>query len=306
LDSRSPFPAVRSGRTVRDSPVFTYRRVPGTPPIGVTHWGADHGGQHIPHLEAHAHDFLVVAFVEGGGGRLRIEDRYLPIEAGDLLVVAPGEVVSPEWTGDLAGVWAAFFPVDVVDSRAGGALSWRAHPLLFPFVGSRAGGAQRLRVPEEQWSAWSRRFAELERELAERREGFGEAAQALLTLLLIELARLTDDVAEHLRMQDEPLLAAAFDVIEQRYGEPVSLRDVADAVGLTPGHLTTVVGRRTGRTVQQWLTERRMTEARRLLADSRLPVAAIATRVGYRDTGYFIRRFRAVHGVTPNAWRRGG
>jgi AraC family transcriptional regulator, transcriptional activator of pobA len=67
-----------------------------------------------------------------------------------------------------------------------------------------------------------------------------------------------------------------------------------------------VVGRRTGRTVQQWITERRMREARRLLADTDLTVTEIAPRVGYREAGYFVRRFRTAHGVTPGAWRRAG
>ena len=101
----------------------------------------------------------------------------------------------------------------------------------------------------------------------------------------------------------EPLLAAVFDVIENRYQEPISLRDVADALALTTGHLTTLVGRRTGRTVQQWITERRMREARRLLADTDVTIGEIAGRVGYRDAGYFTRRFRAAHDMTPHAWR---
>jgi AraC-like DNA-binding protein len=58
--------------------------------------------------------------------------------------------------------------------------------------------------------------------------------------------------------------------------------------------------------VQQWITERRMREARRLLADTDLTVAEIARRVGYRDAGYFVRRFRTAHGVPPVAWRRAG
>src|SRR5438128_399902 len=77
--------------------------------------------------------------------------------------------------------------------------------------------------------------------------------------------------------------AAVFARIEARFHGNISLRDVAAAAGLTPGHLTTVVGRRTGRTVQQWITERRMREARRLLAHTDLTVAEIGTRVGYRD-----------------------
>ena len=32
----------------------------------------------------------------------------------------------------------------------------------------------------------------------------------------------------------------------------------------------------------------------------------IAHRVGCREAGYFVRRFRAEHGVPPAAWRRAG
>jgi AraC family transcriptional regulator, transcriptional activator of pobA len=67
-----------------------------------------------------------------------------------------------------------------------------------------------------------------------------------------------------------------------------------------------VVGRRTGRTVQQWITERRLAEVRRLLAETDLTLQAVAGRVGYADVGYLIRRFRTAHGVPPQEWRRAG
>lgn len=306
-DSASPWAQTApTGRLVAGAPVFGLRRTPGVPPIGVTRLEPGHlpNGElrHAPH----AHDFLVLVYFERGGGRLSVDGRSWEPGSGDLYVIAPREVVDPGWTGDLAGVaaWTAFFPVDVVDARAGDGLSWRAHPLLFPFVGSRLGGVQRLRVPEAQRRQWSGRFEALSRELTDRPDGFADAAQALLTLLLVDLSRLAADVVGHLAGQDEPLLAAVFDAIERRYAEPISLREVAQEVGLTPGHLTTVVGRRTGRTVQQWLTERRMSEARRLLSTTALPVEAIARRTGYQDSGYFVRRFRAAHGMPPGQWRR--
>jgi AraC-like DNA-binding protein len=68
--------------------------------------------------------------------------------------------------------------------------------------------------------------------------------------------------------------------------------------------LTTVVRRKTGRTAQQWLTERRMAEARKLLREGDLTVESIATRTGYRQTSFFIRQFKQRHADTPAAWRR--
>ena len=299
-----------SRRNVDGVPVYGYARTPGLPPVGVSRLvEAGHPAGEWARRGAHAHDFLVLVFFEHGGGELRVDGRSWSVATGDVFVVAPGEVVVPEWNHRVAGAaaWAVHFPPDAVEQRNPGTLgSWRAHPLLFPFVGHRAGGTQRLHVAEPDRPAWTRRFAELDRELRERREGYADAALATLTLLLVDLSRLAADVPGHLRLQDEPLLAAVFDVIEERYSEPISLRDVADAVGMSAGHLTTVVGRRTGRTVQQWITERRMTETRRLLTDTDLTIQAVATRVGYRDAGYLIRRFRAAHGVAPQEWRRGG
>jgi AraC-like DNA-binding protein len=117
----------------------------------------------------------------------------------------------------------------------------------------------------------------------------------------VGVSRLSADVAGELRLADEPLLATVFERIE---AGAASLADVARAVGLTPGHLTTVVRRRTGRTVQQWIAERRMVEARRLLAGTDLTVAAIAERAGFHDPSYFVRTFRRAHGLTPLQWRR--
>ena len=110
---------------------------------------------------------------------------------------------------------------------------------------------------------------------------------------------------DNLRRSGEPLLADVFAVIDRRHAEPMSLRDVAREVGMTPGHLTTVVRRRTGRTVQEWIIERRMAEARSLLADTDLPVGEVARRVGMSDPGYFSRQFRRTHGMSPRRWRAG-
>ena len=241
---------------------------------------------------------------------MRLGEREWQVETGDAYVVAPGEVIG---TGNAAGGfpgaagWSVSFPPEVLGSQAPGAfLSWRAHPLLFPFVRGAAEGAQRLRVPQQEQASWSERLAALDGELQERRDGYREAVLSHLTLLLVELSRLATDVVGDLRFTDEPLLAEVFGFIEERYPERISLKDVAQAVGLTPGHLTTVVGRKTGRTVLEWISERRMAEARRLLVGTDLSVEEVARRVGYGDPGYFVRSFRRAHGATPLGWRRAG
>ena len=255
----------------------------------------------------HAHDFLVLLYVEAGEGTLRVDDHDWSLSAGDAFVIAPGAVVTPDVIGhpELVRAWLVFFPTAAIGPGAQSSLvSWRSQPLLSAFAHRRARGAQRLHVPLPDRTVWGQHLSALHDELRSRAEGYPEAARALLTLILLRLARLDSDVVNDLRAGNEPLLASVFEVIEARFGQPLSLRDVARAVGLSPGHLTTLVGRRTGRTVQQWIAERRMREARHLLDTTDLAVTVIASRVGYRDAGYFTRHFRRDHGVTPTAWRQ--
>ncbi len=71
--------------------------------------------------------------------------------------------------------------------------------------------------------------------------------------------------------------------LEERYAEPISLKEVAATVNLSPGYLTTAIKERTGRTMVEWIGERRMGEARRLLAETDESTENVGSRVSYDD-----------------------
>jgi AraC family transcriptional regulator, transcriptional activator of pobA len=264
-------------------PVYQYRADSVTPPVSVIR--ADGILEH----EVHIHDFPVLWYAE---------------RAGVVYVVAPGAAVNPNQVPHRDSGLGVFFDPAALDGDGRSPWpSWRAHPLLFPFVHGQSSGLLQLTVPAHRQPQWSSAIESIETELAERKEGYRQAALAHLTLLLIDVARLADDVVGDLRRSGEPLLAEVFTVIDRHRGEPLSLRDVASELGVTPGHLTTVVRRRTGRTVQEWIIDRRMAEARSLLSDTELSVAEVARRVGMSDPGYFSRQFRRTHGTSPRDWR---
>nr|WP_304441338.1 AraC family transcriptional regulator [Mycobacterium sp. 852002-51057_SCH5723018] len=280
----------RPARIVRHRegvPVYQYRTNPDTPPVSVLRPGS---GDLIEHGR-HIHEFPALWYVPA---------------AGLVHVVAAGEVLDPARMGDPhAGVAVSFDPAALGQDGRSPWPAWSAHPLLFPFLHGHAGGILRLELPAARRSAWDAAIRSIETELTGRQEGYRQAALAHLTLLLIDLARLAGPVVAELRRSGEPLLAQVFEAIDRRLAEPLSLRDVAGELGMTPGHLTTVVRRRTGRTVGEWIIERRMAAARRLLAETDLPVAEVARRVGVPDPGYFSRLFSRTHAASPRNWREG-
>ena len=288
------------------APVYSYVRTPGTPAVDVHRLPvrADSSHTHTPH----AHDFPLIACFERAGAVTQFAGRIRVVEAGDVHLVAPGEVTAAPLSDDAdtgSVGWSAFFAPDVLGSQGPqGVLGWHSHRLLHPFAPGGPDSDTRLSVPPEDRPRWSAHFAALATELEEGHEGYADAVVAHLTLLLVQVARLAQAQTGRRCLEADPILDAVFASIETTFREPVSLRDVADAVGLTPGHLTTVVGQRTGRTVQAWIAERRMVEARRLLLDTDLLVQHVAEQAGFTDASYFTRRFRRDHGLAPGRWRR--
>jgi AraC-like DNA-binding protein len=294
---RTRLRAVRADGT----PVYRFDASPGVPPVWVMRFDDRHVEDPLPADHRHAHDFHVLVYVENGGGDVRLDGALRPLRVGELITVPPGHVIG---VGDgqpqIRRAWAVSFVPDAVPALAGvPPVLWATHPLLAAFDDVRC-----TAVPADRRALWAGWFEELRDETADPSQvGAADAARALLTRLLVEVARVC--VPAIGSVGADPLVTRVLEVVEARFAEPVSTASVARELGYTAGHLTTVVRERTGRTVLDWLTERRMAEARRLLAETDLPLSAIASRTGFRDAAYLTRRFRAWHGTTPLRWRRG-
>lgn len=100
------------------------------------------------------------------------------------------------------------------------------------------------------------------------------------------------------------VVARARTLLESDLAQPVDLEQVAEACGMSYERLRKVFTAATGQPPARWRLERRVAEARRLLADPHLALADIARRLGFADRFHFGRRFRQVAGVSPGAWRR--
>jgi AraC-like DNA-binding protein/quercetin dioxygenase-like cupin family protein len=289
-------------RTVRSdgTPVYRYEQRPGLPPVSVMHLDTETDEGNLPPAHRHAHDFLVLVYVEKGGGSFGVDGAERSLHAGEVHALPPGQVIE---VADIAQLvhcraWSVAFTPDAVPALASvSPLAWTHHPLLALFVP----GAERAVVPEPDRARWSAWLADLAEELADpARLGARDAAAAVLTRILAAAARLAPSAPS----AQDPLVVRVFDEIEATFREPVSAGDVARALGYTPGHLTTLVRQRTGRPLLEWITERRMTEVRRMLRETDLPLGVVASRTGLRDATYLVRRFRGRYGTTPERWRR--
>lgn len=100
-----------------------------------------------------------------------------------------------------------------------------------------------------------------------------------------------------------PKLRRVLRFIREHLHDPVSVADLAALVNVSPFHFSRLFRARTGKAPHQFVIERRLEEAERLLLETDTPVVRIARRVGYRDASHFAALFRRHLGLTPSMYR---
>ena len=81
-------------------------------------------------------------------------------------------------------------------------------------------------------------------------------------------------------------------------------KDVAKAVNVTPNYLSGQFKKETSGTISDYIRQRRIDTAVRLLNTTDLTIQEIGERVGIGETSYFSRQFKAVIGMSPMEYRK--
>jgi AraC family transcriptional regulator len=93
------------------------------------------------------------------------------------------------------------------------------------------------------------------------------------------------------------------DYIEAHYASEIAIGDLARVVGLSPAHFSRAFKAATGLSPHKFVTMRRLSAAREIVARSEQTVDDIAHRVGFSNLSHFRRLFRAQFGAPPYAFR---
>jgi AraC family transcriptional regulator len=98
-------------------------------------------------------------------------------------------------------------------------------------------------------------------------------------------------------------LRRATEFIESHLEHDLTLTEIAAAVELSQYHFARAFKHTTQQTPIQFLMERRVELAKRLLKQSELPLVEISQRAGFKNQSHFSTFFRKATGLTPKAFR---
>ena len=226
------------------------------------------------------------SFIVAGGGDFQLGGRTWPVHAPCVFIQRPG----PVFDYGPRGEWDEIYLIFDADQTA---------------ELERAGY---LRQDRPLWLIADQRpvlrlFGELLELLAEcdRRGNADRIDRRVEELLLVSLL--------DARPPGEPVAAetavrAVAAELDSRWREDLDADVLAQRRGLPRATFRRWWRRLLGEPPARQVARRRIAEACRLLAESELPVAAVAAAVGFADPLYFSRRFRAETGTTASDYRK--
>jgi AraC-like DNA-binding protein len=111
---------------------------------------------------------------------------------------------------------------------------------------------------------------------------------------------------EFLRQQKRSLrLKPLFDHVSQHYAEKLTVAQAAALAGMSQPQFMKTFKRVAGMTLVGYLNHVRLAAGVRLLRETSLSIAEVATAVGFTDQSYFDKRFKRAFGSTPRDVRGG-
>lgn len=117
-----------------------------------------------------------------------------------------------------------------------------------------------------------------------------------------ELLQLLSENVENSKFS--PSMATLLDLMEERCGEPLEMRALADMLQCSLPTFNKRFVAELGVTPYQHLIKLRMVKAERLLRETPLPVKDIASRCGYMSPLHFSTEFKRLYRQTPSSFRR--
>jgi AraC-like DNA-binding protein len=251
------------------------------------------------HTARHRIPVHLLALVTAGRARFVVDFEPYPCRPGGLLWVRPGQFVSFPPPG-IDATLVLFEPEFPYDAAAAGTLAIQSNPdaRLMPGTYWQPTGEDEEAIVDG--------ISQLEIDYARLVNGADLPLAVLrhhLAALLLRIQRLEPEGGPGQTAADSEMLARFRLEVDRRFANTRQVEEYARELGCSVRTLTRASLAATGRTAKQLVDDRVALEAKRLLAESDLPVAEIGTRLGFREPTNFGRFFTRTVGASPGQFR---
>ena len=127
-----------------------------------------------------------------------------------------------------------------------------------------------------------------------------EAGQALMVEMAHDYCRL---VRKHATQKYSPPVQKAVACIDSDLSGDLSLSTLAASQNINASYLSALFRKETGKTLTEYVNDKRMQAAARLLQSTHLQIQTVAQHCGMSDVNYFSKIFKKHYEMTPKQYR---
>lgn len=224
--------------------------------------------------------FCDITYVIEGKGVYIINGVQYEVKRGDLLCIPSGSIRKAHCiVDDLMNVYSANFKLYEMN----GQLADLPLPLL-SHIGIKS---DLIGLFHELSNAWVR-----------KEPGYHIKTRGLLLVIIHRLFELIlfkkDPTSVDYRVKK------AINYISENYSSNVSVKEIADLVGLNKVYFGALFKNETGLLVHQYLAQTRINHAEDMLQNGECNVSEAAERCGYKDLSHFRKQFKMIKGYSPS------
>ncbi len=263
---------------------------------------------HVPEPVSVSASYYAVIFKQYRNHSIRYGRRPVDFQDGSLICMAPGQVLDmdPDTEASENKGWGLFFHPDLV--RAGSLGGRMKEFSFFSYEVSEA-----LHLSEKERQVLYDCIGKIGTELEENIDPHSQAIVVAAIELLLQYCQrfygrqfITRSHAHHtVVVQVEQVLHNYFkNVAISEKGLP-TVKYLAEQVHLSPGYLSDLLRKETGKTAQDHIHFCLIEEAKTILLNTDKPVGEIAYMLGFEYPQYFNKLFKQKTGKTPVAFRNG-
>ena len=243
-------------------------------------------------IKQHRHEtFFQILQIRTGEGDALFGRDTRRLAPGTIVMVPPGVVHGFRFSHDLNGQVITMLATRV-SARPGCLMRFMARPWLFQVA------------PDLEGDYLMTTLDRIEHELVLHFSPRTALLEACLDIFLALAADRIDSGGDPAETSARDRIARLNTLIGAHYKHHRPAAFYAAELGVSVTHLNRIARAGTGKSLNELLTDRLVSEARRNLVFSLLSIQQIAYELGYSDPAYFTRAFLRATGETPGAFRR--
>ena len=245
----------------------------------------------------HRHNYHEIFFFQKGGGTHTIDFNEVPVKPSSVHFISPGQVHLMNRSAESYGVIVLFSREFYYCNGSN-----REDLYTFPFLHNNT-VLPVMELQRQDFAVFEMILQQLKTETETNKNV--EVIRAYLQLILLKCKALFEVEKKITPSKDQELFMQYRTLVEKHYRVERHPAFFASALCITEKKLNLVCKANAGISAGQYIRDRVLLEAKRLLHNADYSAKEIGYFLGFEDPSYFNRFFKANAGITAVAFRKG-